>query len=73
MGQSYLKNNIGVASGITLGSAIGMGGAAVPITGLIADHYGLENAMLFLLVLPIIAFFLAQTLPSPEGLEIPTK
>jgi MFS transporter, FSR family, fosmidomycin resistance protein len=33
MGQNYLPNRVGLSSGITLGMAISIGGAATPIIG----------------------------------------
>ena len=45
MGQEYLPSRLGIASGVTLGLAIGMGGVAAAILGPIADHSGLESAM----------------------------
>ncbi len=63
MGQSYLKSHIGIASGITIGSAIGMGGLGIPVFGAIADHYGLVAAMYAMVGLPIMACALALTLP----------
>lgn len=64
MGQSYLKSHIGIASGITIGSAIGMGGLGVPILGAIADSYGLVTTMYSMVALPILASALALTLPD---------
>ncbi len=64
MGQSYLKSHIGIASGITIGSAIGMGGLGVPVLGAIADHYGLVTTMYSMVALPLAACALAITLPE---------
>lgn len=64
MGQSYLKSHIGIASGITIGSAIGMGGLGVPILGAIADSCGLVTTMYSMVALPILAGALALTLPD---------
>lgn len=64
MGQSYLKSHIGIASGITIGSAIGLGGLGVPILGAIADHYGLMVTMYSMIGLPVAACALALTLPE---------
>ncbi len=33
MGQEFLPNRIGIASGVTLGLAIGLGGLAAPLLG----------------------------------------
>ena len=41
LGQEYLPKRIGVASGVTLGLAVTIGGLAAPLFGYIGDHYGL--------------------------------
>ena len=40
MGQEYLPSRLGIASGVTLGLAIGMGGIAAALLGVLADHTG---------------------------------
>ena len=40
MGQEYLPSRLGIASGVTLGFAIGVGGIAAAILGVIADAAG---------------------------------
>jgi FSR family fosmidomycin resistance protein-like MFS transporter len=63
LGQSYLPSRIGTASGVTLGAAIGVGGIAAPLLGLVADHWGLQTAMWTIAVIPLPAVALALTLP----------
>ena len=53
MGQEYLPSRLGIASGVTLGLAIGMGGVAAAILGPIADHAGLETVMWAIALLPL--------------------
>ena len=63
MSHELLPQNVGLASGIMLGLAIGFGGLGVAVNGMIADHYSLgaaigtipipiAGAILLLLVLP---------------------
>lgn len=40
LGQAYLPNRIGMASGVTLGLAVSVGGMTTPLLGYLADHYG---------------------------------
>jgi FSR family fosmidomycin resistance protein-like MFS transporter len=68
MGQEYLPSRIGVASGVTLGLAIGLGGMAAPVLGLIADAHGLETALTIAALLPLIGVAMALTLPRPRQL-----
>jgi len=45
MSHELLPQNIGLASGIMLGLAIGFGGLGVAVNGMIADHYSLAAAI----------------------------
>lgn len=65
MGQELLPGNIGLASGLTLGLAVGGGGIGVAITGSLADWIALDTA-LALLAIPIAAsLLLFFILPYP--------
>lgn len=70
LGQQYLPHNLGLASGLMLGFAVGAGGIGVPILGLIADHYGLPLVMKIIGLLPILGLCLAVILPAPPAEEI---
>ena len=63
MGQEYLPSRLGLASGVTLGLAIGMGGIAAALLGVLADATGLETVMWTVVALPWLGLALAQTLP----------
>jgi FSR family fosmidomycin resistance protein-like MFS transporter len=63
MGQEYLPSRIGLASGFTLGAAIGMGGLAAPVFGLLGETYGLRTAIVVLACLPAAGSLLALALP----------
>ncbi len=65
MSHELLPQNIGLASGMMLGLAIGFGGLGVAINGVIADRYSLAAA-LGTIPLPIIAAMLLMiVLPYP--------
>ncbi|MBU1012600.1 MAG: MFS transporter, partial [Bacteroidetes bacterium] len=64
MGQNYLPNRVGLSSGITLGVAISIGGAATPVIGKIADIYGIWVAIATVACLPILFFAIAMSLPE---------
>ena len=66
MGQKYLPNHVGLASGVTFGLAITIGGVTAPLLGLIADHHGIRTAFWGLTCLPILATGFAFTLPHPK-------
>jgi FSR family fosmidomycin resistance protein-like MFS transporter len=64
MGQKYLPNHVGLASGVTLGLTITAGGVAAPFLGKIADVYGIHSALWSLTCVPVICFLLILALPS---------
>jgi FSR family fosmidomycin resistance protein-like MFS transporter len=64
MGQEYLPNRLGFASGITIGLAIGVGGLGAAVLGPFADAHGPRAAILVLLALPAIMLALGLTLPD---------
>jgi FSR family fosmidomycin resistance protein-like MFS transporter len=66
LGQEYLPNRLGIASGVTLGLAISLGGAGTPVLGLIADHLGLPAVFEALIALLVLASLTALFLPRGE-------
>jgi len=69
LGQEYLPNRIGLASGITLGLAIGLGGLGAPVLGLVADADGLTTTMYVIAALPLLGLVFALTLPRERGMR----
>lgn len=70
LGQSYLPNRIGLASGVTLGLAFSFGGITTPLFGWIADRHGLHAAIVVLSFLPVICTGLTALLPKPKTASI---
>lgn len=68
IGQAYLPSRPGLASGITLGLAIGLGGLIAAGLGLLADATSITTALLILPAFTLIAAGLAWSLPR-EGTE----
>jgi len=64
MGQQYLPSRIGLASGVTLGLTISVGGLAAPLLGWVADIYGLLPVMYTLAACAVLPAFLAFALPK---------
>lgn len=64
LGQQFLPNNVGLASGITLGLAVSVGGMAAPIMGWIGDSYGLRTVFIAIaavgIVVAAISFFIPK-------------
>ncbi len=63
LGQEFLPGRIGIASGVTLGAAIGIGGVTAALLGVLADHAGLTAVMLVIAALPVPALLCALALP----------
>ncbi len=69
--QEIMSRHVGIASGIMIGFAVGLGGIGVLITGFIADVFGITSALHFLILLPLIAGILTFFIPySPKTLKI---
>lgn len=67
LGQKYLPNRLGLASGVTLGLAVSVGGITAPALGWFADNYGLPLAMQLVTYLAIVAAVMSFTLPVPRS------
>ena len=59
LAQDLLPDNLGLASGLTLGLGFGTGGLGAALTGYIADHAGLTTAMWILAIVPAAGALLA--------------
>jgi FSR family fosmidomycin resistance protein-like MFS transporter len=64
MGQEFLPGRIGVASGVTIGLSIGLGGVGAPLLGLLADAHGLRTVFEVLVAFPLVALLLSLALPT---------
>jgi FSR family fosmidomycin resistance protein-like MFS transporter len=69
MAQRLIPNNIGMASGLTVGFSIGTGGLGVTVLGIIADAYGVPAALKFIMVLPIAGAVLSLLVKYPQQHE----
>jgi FSR family fosmidomycin resistance protein-like MFS transporter len=67
LGQQYLPAQRGLASGITLGLAIGLGGLLATGLGAVADAIGIHTTLEFLPVFSVIALACVMSLPRPRG------
>ncbi|MFA4825273.1 MAG: MFS transporter [Methanoregula sp.] len=65
MSHELLPGNVGLASGIMLGLAIGFGGLGVAVNGIIADHYSLAAALGTIPIPIAAAILLMIALPYP--------
>jgi len=66
LGQAYLPRNTGMASGLIVGFAIGLGGAGVTALGWVADRWGVPTALWISALMPLAGFVLTRFLPAPR-------
>lgn len=65
IGQSLMPRNVGMASGLILGLAMGIGGISTTLLGWVADHWGISTALQITFILPILAFLVFLPIPYP--------
>lgn len=67
-GQMMLPNNIGLASGLMIGFAVGAGGVGATFMGWLSDRFGVEFIFDLFVVVPIVAAIITLFLPSEKKL-----
>jgi FSR family fosmidomycin resistance protein-like MFS transporter len=67
MGQEYLPHRIGIASGVTLGLSVTIGGIGAPLFGALGDRFGLVSIFAALSVLALLSLLVSLRLPVPIG------
>jgi FSR family fosmidomycin resistance protein-like MFS transporter len=66
LAQAYLPRHAGMASGLIVGFAIGLGGVGVTVLGWVADRWGVPAALWVSALMPVLAFALTRLLPAPR-------
>lgn len=67
MGQYFMPKNIGMASGLIVGLAMGTGGIGAAVLGLFADSWGVPLTLWIIAFIPWGAFLLAALIPYPAN------
>ena len=65
MGQSFMPQNVGMASGLILGFSFGIGGLGAAVLGLFADLWGVPLTLWLIALLPWGGFLFAALIPYP--------
>ena len=65
LSQLYLPRHVGMASGLSVGLAMGVGGIAAVILGAVADTINLETALTISAAAPAIGVAFCLRLPTP--------
>jgi FSR family fosmidomycin resistance protein-like MFS transporter len=73
LGQEYLPDRVGLASGVTLGLSVTVGGLAAPFLGWIVDSHGFAAMFAVGGSLAIAAGVLAGLLPQPKQAVFPVQ
>ena len=63
MGQMILRNRLGMASGLTMGFVIGMGGVGAGLLGIVADSWGVMTVLKLIVYMPAIGLIPALMIP----------
>ena len=66
LGQDYLPNRVGTASGVTLGLAVSVGGLTAPALAALAQATSLQLVLAVLAALPALAWLLTRALTDPS-------
>jgi FSR family fosmidomycin resistance protein-like MFS transporter len=66
VGQSFLPEDRGLASGLVFATSSIAGAAGVVLTGFVADHWGLTVALTVLGLLPLITALAGTALPRQD-------
>jgi FSR family fosmidomycin resistance protein-like MFS transporter len=67
LSQLYLPRHIGMASGLSVGLAMGIGGVAAVVLGAVADAVDLRAALTAAACAPVVGVFVCLRLPRPAG------
>jgi MFS transporter, FSR family, fosmidomycin resistance protein len=66
LSQLYLPRHVGVASGLSVGLAMGIGGLAAVALGAVADAVDLKAALVISAVAPVVGVVFSLLLPRPR-------
>ena len=67
LSQLYLPRHVGLASGLSIGLAMGLGGVAAVVLGALADAIDLETALYIGAAAPALGCLLCLLLPRPRA------
>jgi FSR family fosmidomycin resistance protein-like MFS transporter len=67
LSQLYLPRHVGMASGLSVGLAMGIGGLAAVASGAIADAVGLQTALTISALAPALGVVFCLRLPAPAA------
>ena len=64
MGQSFVPHHLGLASGLSFGVMVCIGGLMTPVFGLIGDYFGLQVVMLCVTAIALLGIIITLFIPK---------
>ena len=64
MGQSFVPHHVGMASGLSFGVMVCIGGLMTPVFGLIGDYFGLQVVMLCVTAIALLGIIITLFIPK---------
>ena len=64
MGQSFVPHHLGMASGLSFGVMVCIGGLMTPVFGLIGDYFGLQVVMLYVTAIALLGIIITLFIPK---------
>ena len=72
-GQALAPISAATVSSLMMGFAWGMSGLSVPFTGMLADRIGIEQTLMVMSCVPLLAAVLAWPLPGGQQTHTPLR
>lgn len=69
MGQSFVPHHLGMASGLSFGVMVCIGGLMTPVFGLIGDYFGLQVVMLCVTAIALIGIIITLFIPKQRPMR----
>lgn len=64
LGQLYIPNHVGLASGVTLGLSVSVGGVLAPVLGSVGDSFGLHSVFMILAAVSVLPVTISLAVPE---------
>ena len=69
MGQSFVPHHLGMASGLSFGVMVCIGGLMTPVFGLIGDYFGLQVVMLCVTAIALLGIIITLFIPKNRPMK----
>ena len=69
LGQSFVPHHLGMASGLSFGVMVCIGGLMTPVFGLIGDHFGLQVVMVSVAGIALLGILFGLMIPKNRPIK----